>query len=289
MNIKYQRGDEVKDILRFLEQYNTMRSLNNSVETERDPVLQRMADMQRASDYAGMMENRVNVDGDLYDLPYPSSHTGMVDVDPYPYLMDLVGSGSLIKSIVSKTPEAATKAAVRGGIPEIDAMRAKSINQFSKNMADKRMLTAQQERIAKDRLEYISERLLNEASKENMIDNIDLQSQLDDILSAAMKGEKDRVDDLIRKMIRDENEIRAIKDHVNDLTNLLSGRSGGETGQLLRDTNRDFMGMGRQSMTKYLANPSAFQGKAGYPRLTQDITAPQGRNEFGGIVKVVKK
>ena len=56
----------------------------------------------------------------------------------------------------------------------------------------------------------------------------------------------------------------------------------------MSESGKDFLGMGSQSMTEYLANPSKFDKVAGYPRLPYDITKPASRNEFGGKIRVIK-
>ena len=123
-------------------------------------------------------------------------------------------------------------------------------------MGNKRVLDEQQQRIAQDRPDYITDRLLNEAKTEDMVDDLNLQAHLTDLLEAAANEEKDRVDNILMDIVSDETTRRDLRDQVKSLAELLSGRSGGETGSLLSESGRDFLGMGSQSMKEYLANPS---------------------------------
>lgn len=234
-----------------------------------------------------------NTDEESSNLPYPSSWTGSIDVDSNPYILELAGLPALMKGaskhlLKKGVKEAGPKVVKRGGNESIDALRRQNILDFSKRMGNKRVLDEQQQRIAQDRLDYITDRLLNEAKTEDMVDDLNLQAHLTDLLEAAANEEKDRVDQILMDIVSDETTKRDLRDQINSLAELLSGRSGGETGSLLSESGKDFMGMGSQSMTEYLANPSKFDKVAGYPRLPYDITKPVSRNEFGGKITVIK-
>jgi hypothetical protein len=190
--------------------------------------------------------------------------------------------------------KAAPKTAVRGGVPEIDKLRAQDLSNFSNAMGQRRniaMLDAQQQKIANDRLEYISDRLLNEAKTEDIVSNLDLQAQLTDVLDSAIKGERDRVDKILSGIVKEGQSRRAIEDEINALVELLTGRSGGQAGRIM-DPNIGILG--NYSMSPYLAlGEQKFKEKLGrniwgLPRLPYDITRPASLNEFGGIIKVVK-
>jgi len=186
---------------------------------------------------------------------------------------------------------AGPKVVKRGGDASIDAMRRMNISDFSKRMGNKRMLDEQQQRIAQDRLDYITDRLLNEAKTEDMVDDLNLQGQLTDLLDAAVNEEKDRVDQILMDFISDETTRRDMKDQVNSLAELLSGRSGGQIDEFRnvgRSKMQQFLDPPSGNVTEYLANPSKFQGQATYPRLPYDITKAASRNEFGGKIRVIK-
>lgn len=264
-------------------------SLNASSEPpENDAIAKRLEADRFALEYSNMMEEAY----DQYIIPDPRE-TGQINPDRS-YIVEAVGVlGAPVSAVGKKVAQKAAtsagpKVVKRGGDAAIDAMRRQNIADFSKRMGIKRTLNEQQERIAQDRLDYITDRLLNEAKTEDMVDDLNLQGQLTDLLDAAVNEEKDRVDQILMDFISDETTRRDMKDQVNSLAELLSGRSGGETGSLLSQSGKDFMGMGNQSMTPYLANPSKFDKVAGYPRLPYDITKPASRNEFGGKIRVIK-
>jgi|TARA_R100000482_G_scaffold124808_1_gene79158 hypothetical protein len=255
---------------------------------EDDPIAKRLEADRFALEYSNMREEAY----DQYIIPDPRE-TGQINPDRS-YIVEAVGLLGAPASAVGKkvAQKAATsagpKVVKRGGNAEIDAIRQKVFDDFSKRMGNKRMLDEQQQRIAQDRLDYITDRLLNEAKTEDMVEDLNLQGQLTDLLEAAANEEKDRVDQILMDFVSDETTKRDLRDQINSLAELLSGRSGGETGSLLSESGKDFLGMGSQSMTEYLANPSKFDKVAGYPRLPYDITKPASRNEFGGKIRVIK-
>jgi hypothetical protein len=273
MRVKYNNGGPISEELR---KKQIISSLNQSQEPPRDPILNRLAAERFAQDYTNMREQAY----DQYIIPDPRE-TGQVNPDRSYILEAAMLAGGLPRGGAKAVGSTAT----RGGVPEIDAARRASIDAMSQRMGQKRMLNEQQKRIADDRLQYISDRLLNEAQTEDMVSGANLQGQLTDVLESAIKGEKDRVDDILNAIIRDESAKRAARDEINSLAEMLSGRSGGDMGSLLSGSGRDFMGMGDQSMIPYLANPSRFKGVAGYPRLPYDVTRPASRNEYGGKIK----
>jgi len=264
-------------------------SLNASSEPpEDDPIAKRLEADRFALEYSNMKEQAY----DQYIIPDPRE-TGQINPDRS-YIMEAVGlfgapASAVGKKVAQKTAATAgPKVVKRGGNAAIDDMRRQSILDFSKRMGNKRVLDEQQQRIAQDRLDYITDRLLNEAKTEDMVDDLNLQAHLTDLLEAAANEEKDRVDNILMDIVSDETTRRDLRDQVKSLAELLSGRSGGETGSLLSESGKDFLGMGSQSMKEYLANPSKFEKVAGYPRLPYDITKPVSRNEFGGKIGVVK-
>ena len=264
-------------------------SLNASSEPPEDDAIAKRLEADRfALEHSNMMEEAY----DQYIIPDPRE-TGQINPDRS-YIMEAVGVLGAPVSAVGKrvAQKAATtagpKVVKRGGDSAIDAVRRQSIADFSERMGIKRTLNEQQERIAQDRLDYITDRLLNEAKTQDIVDDLNLQGHLDDLYEAAANEEKDRVDQILMDFISDEKTRREMSDQVNSLAELLSGRSGGETGSLLSQSGKDFMGMGNQSMTEYLANPSKFDRVAGYPRLPNDITKPASRTEFGGKIRVRK-
>jgi hypothetical protein len=264
-------------------------SLNASSEPpEDDPIAKRLEADRFALEYSNMKEQAY----DQYIIPDPRE-TGQINPDRS-YIMEAVGLlgapvSAVGKKVIQKAATSAgPKVVKRGGNAEIDALRRQNILDFSKRMGNKRVLDEQQQRIAQDRLDYITDRLLNEAKTEDMVDDLNLQGQLTDLLEAAANEEKDRVDQILMDIVSDETTRRDLRDQVKSLAELLSGRSGGETGSLLSESGKDFLGMGSQSMKPYLANPSKFENVAGYPRLPYDITKPVSRNEFGGKIRVKK-
>lgn len=264
-------------------------SLNASSEPpEDDPIAKRLEADRFALEYSNMKEQAY----DQYIIPDPRE-TGQINPDRS-YIMEAVGllgapASAVGKKVVQKAATSAgPKIVKRGGNESIDALRRQNILDFSKRMGNKRVLDEQQQRIAQDRLDYITDRLLNEAKTEDMVDDLNLQAHLTDLLEAAANEEKDRVDQILMDIVSDETTKRDLRDQINSLAELLSGRSGGETGSLLSESGKDFMGMGSQSMTEYLANPSKFDKVAGYPRLPYDVTKPVSRNEFGGKITVIK-
>lgn len=277
MKAKYRNGGQWPP-----DNYDVISSLNRSKpQPQRDPVLDRLASERFAQDYTNMKE-------EAYDqnvIPDPRE-TGAIKSDRS-YILEAALLGAPLGR-VGTGAKTVGEVAKRGGVAEIDAARKTSIDAMSKRLGEKRMLNDQQKRIAEDRLQYISDRLLNEAKTEDMVNNLNLQGQLTDVLESAIKGEKDRVDDILNKIIKDESAKRAAMDEINALAETLSGRSGGDVGSLLKGSGEDFLNMGDQSMIPYLANPSKYKGVAGYRRLPYDITKPASRNEFGGRINVVK-
>ena len=264
-------------------------SLNaSSNPPEDDPIAKRLEADRFALEYSNMMEEAY----DQYIIPDPRE-TGQINPDRS-YIVEAVGLfGAPASAVGKKVAQKAAKTAgprvvKRGGNAEIDAVRQKVFDDFSKRMGVKKTLDDQQKRIAEDRLEYITDRLLNEAKTQDMVDDLNLQGQLTDLLDAAVNEEKDRVDQILMDFISDETTRREMKDQVNSFAELLSGRSGGETGSLLSESGEDFLGMGSQSVQEYLANPTKMGRVAGYPRIPYDITKPASRNEFGGKIRVIK-
>ena len=267
-------------------------SLNASSEPpEDDPIAKRLEADRLALEYSNMMEEAY----DQYIIPDPRE-TGQINPDRS-YLLEAVGLLGAPASAVGKkvAQKAATsagpKVVKRGGNASIDAMRRQNILDFSKRMGNKRMLDEQQQRIAQDRLDYITDRLLNEAKTEDMVDDLNLQGQLTDLLEAAANEEKDRVDQILMDFVSDEATKRDLRDQVNSLAELLSGRSGGQIDEFRnvgRSKVQQFLDPPSGNVTEYLANPSKFQGQATYPRLPYDITKPASRNEFGGKIRVIK-
>lgn len=277
MRTKYRNGGQWPP-----DNYDVISSLNRSQpQPQRDPILNRLASERFAQDYSNMREAAY----DQYVIPDPRE-TGRADTDKS-YILEAALLGAPLGRI-GTAGKAVGEVAKRGGVAEIDAARKASIDAMSKRLGEKRMLDAQQKRIAEDRLQYISDRLLNDAKTEDMVGNLNLQGQLTDVLEAAIKGERDRVDDILNEIIKDESAKRAARDEINALAETLSGRSGGDAGSLLKGSGEDFLNMGDQSMIPYLANPSKYERVAGYPRLPYDITKPASRNEFGGRISVVK-
>lgn len=273
MRVKYNNGGPISEELR---KKQIMSSLNQSQPTSTDPIQQRLDRERFAQQYTNMKEEAY----DQYIIPDPRE-TGQVNPDRSYILEAAMLAGGLPRG----GAKAAGQIATRGGVPEIDAARRASINAMSKRMGEKRMLNEQQKRIAEDRLQYISDRLLNEAKTEDMVSGLDLQGQLTDVLESAIKGEKDRVDEILGNFIQNEQAKRMAKDELNALAEMLSGRSGGEFSKRALDARlNDYLGMSNVSMTKHLANPGANK-VAGYPRLPFDITSAASRNEYGGRVK----
>ena len=299
MRTKYRNGGQWPP-----DNYDVISSLNRSQpQPQRDPILDRLAANQLASDRAGMVSGLSDLEyaNVVENKPYPDSWTGQASVDSNPYILDLMGIGEAAKlgkagynALKSLATKGALTAATRGGVEALDALRKKSISDFSESMANKRnlsMLDAQQKKIAEDRLQYISDRLLNEAATEDIVSNLDLQAQLTDVLESAIKGERDRVDEILTGIVKEGEVKRAAKDEINALAELLSGRSGGQSGTIM-DPNVGILG--KYSMSPYLAHgEEKFAEKlgrrvCGMPRLPYDITRPASRNEFGGRINVVK-
>ena len=264
-------------------------SLNASSEPpEDDPIAKRLEADRFALEYSNMKEQAY----DQYIIPDPRE-TGQINPDRS-YIMEAVGllgapASAVGKKVIQKAATSAgPKVVKRGGNAEIDAIRQKVLDDFSKRMGIKRTLGEQQDRIVNDRLNYTIDRLLNQAQTEDIVADLNLQGHLTDLLEAAVKDEKGRIDDILMKLTSDAATKRDLTDQAKSITNLLSGRSGGETGSLLSESGKDFLDMGSQSMKEYLANPSKFDKVAGYPRLPYDITKPVSRNEFGGKITVIK-
>lgn len=273
MRVKYNNGGPISEELR---KKQIMSSLNQSQPTSTDPIQQRLDRERFAQQYTNMKEEAY----DQYIIPDPRE-TGQVNPDKS-YILE---AATLMGGIPRAGAKVAGQAATRGGVAEIDAARKTAIQNMSRRLGQKRMLNEQQQRIAEDRLQYISDRLLNEAKTEDMVSNLNLQGQLTDVLESAMKGEKDRVDEILGTFIQNEQAKRMAKDELNALAEMLSGRSGGEFSKSALDARLgDYLGMSGVSMKKHLANPGANK-VAGYPRLPFDITSAASRNEYGGIVK----
>ena len=284
MRVRYNHGGPLKP--EDLNKRRIMASLNQPERSD-DPILDRLAANQLAADRAGMMEGKVQVGDDYVELPYPTSFTGQVTPDRS-YILEAALLGAPLGRIGTSAARTAGKVVTqRGGVAEIDALRREAIEGLSKRLGEKRMLNEQQKRIAEDRLQYVSDRLLNDAKTADMVDNLNLQGQLTDILEASIRGEKDKVNKILMNLTDDAANRRMVSDELNALAESLSGRSGG----MIDDFRNvppskldEFMGR-TGSMTEYLANPAKFDRVAGYPRLPFDITKPASRNEYGGIVK----
>lgn len=284
MRVRYNHGGPLKP--EDLNKRRIMASLNQPERSD-DPILDRLAANQLAADRAGMMEGKVQVGDDYVELPYPTSFTGQVTPDRS-YILEAALLGAPLGRIGTSAARTAGKVVTRrGGIPEIDALRREAIEGLSKRLGEKRMLNEQQKRIAEDRLQYVSDRLLNDAKTADMVDNLNLQGQLTDILEASIKGEKDKINKMLMNLTDDAANRRMVSDELNALAESLSGRSGGIVDDFRNvppSKLDEFMGR-TGSMTEYLANPAKFDRVAGYPRLPFDITKPASRNEYGGIVK----
>jgi len=290
MKIKYQDGG-VNDLLKRLEMTRTVNSINNSSEPNRDPIARRLEAERFASDRRNLMENAY----DTGVLPDPRE-TGAVTPGPS-YILEAALLGAPLGRIGAGA-KTAGKVIKRGGIPEIDALRAKDLAKFSESMANKRnlsMLNDQQKRMAEDRLQYMLDRIRNEAATEDLADGLNLQAHLTDILNEAIAGDRARAEEILRNIGLNKDLQRSIMDSVDEFAGLITGKSGGvssartASGELVEGKDvANYMGMDDASMKKYLANPGAFSGQAGYPRLPFDITKPASRNEFGGKITVVK-
>lgn len=284
MRVRYNQGDPLKP--EDLNKRRIMASLNQPERSD-DPIARRLEEERFAQEHSNMMEEAY----DQYIVP-DSRETGQVNPDR-PYLLDAAlafsGGPAAARSVLGKAAgQTAGKVATRrGGIAEIDALRREAIEGLSKRLGEKRMLNEQQKRIAEDRLQYLSDRLLNDAKTADMADNLNLQGHLTDILEATIKGEKDKVNKILMNLTDDAANRRMVSDELNALAESLSGRSGGivdEFRNVPPSKLDEFMGR-TGSMTEYLANPAKFDRVAGYPRLPFDITKPASRNEYGGIVK----
>ena len=280
MRTKYRNGGQWPP-----DNYDVISSLNRSKpQPQRDPVLDRLASERFAQDYTNMKE-------EAYDqnvIPDPRE-TGRADMDKS-YILEAALLGAPLGR-VGTGAKTVGEVAKRGGVAEIDAARKSSIDAMSKRLGEKRMLDSQQKKIAEDRLQYISDRLLNEAKTEDIVSNLDLQAQLTDVLESAIKGERDRVDEILTGIVKEGEAKRAVQDEINALAELLSGRSGGQSGTIM-DPNVGILG--KYSMSPYLAHgEEKFAEKLGrrlwgLPRLPYDITNPASLNEFGGRINVVK-
>lgn len=259
-----------------------MSSLNQSLPVSNDPILNRLASERFAQDYSNMREAAY----DEYVIPDPRV-TGRADMDRS-YILEaaLLGAplgriGTAGKTAAKAAPQAADDFFLKTVTdPKEKSNWAKIIEQKQAEAAPI---------IAERRLQQQADVLLNEAKTSELVNHLNLQGQLTDILESAIKGERDRVDDILNSFIKSEEAKRAARNEINALAELLSGRSGGEFSRdALKKRLDDYLGMQDISMQKYLANPAAYDRVAGYPQLPYDITRPASRNEFGGRINVIK-
>jgi|DEB0MinimDraft_6_1074348.scaffolds.fasta_scaffold49194_2 hypothetical protein len=230
-------------------------------EDSNDPVVQKMLREQLAQDRRGMMEGRAVVDGEIVELPYPSSWSGKVESDR-PYLVDVAGfAGALPKTALRKGAKATV---YRGGNGAID-------------MASKRAVEGVADSQAKSKLQNIADRALREAGKDESQYILSLQKNLDDAVMAG-KIEEDVAEILFEESVNSVFNQALIDDII------------------LRQTERLDKIMGPTMRELYETNPAMFDdiwyNKLISPRVTEKQIGGQPNyfmNEFGGKVKLLKK
>ena len=97
---------------------------------------------QLAEDRQGMMENKVQVGDDFWEMPYPTSWTGRVDVDSTPYILDLAGIPALMRGagkMLFKTgvKEGAESLMKMGSKEALEGVQRKQANDRLQNVADR--------------------------------------------------------------------------------------------------------------------------------------------------------
>jgi len=242
-------------------------------EDSNDPIVQKMLREQLAQDRRGMMEGRVIVDGEIVELPYPSSWTGQVESDR-PYLVDIAGfAGALPKMTLRKGAQATVS---RGGNAAIDAARKEMIEDFSNRMASKRAIEEVAETQAKSKLQNIADRALREAGKDESQYILSLQKNLDDAVMAG-KIEEDMAERLFEESVNNAFTQARVDDIILGQTDRLD--------EMMGPTMREL----------YETDPALFDniwyGELISPIVNKKIGGlPNYRmNQFGGKIKLIKK
>tara|TARA_R100001591_G_scaffold5050_1_gene11355 strand:+ start:6248 stop:7147 length:900 start_codon:yes stop_codon:yes gene_type:complete len=298
MRVKYEHGgphDPVKDILsNQVHMLPAAEVVGDFVPRDEDEAkIYRNLGVQGVMDLRGM-KGAVREGRDQFarDYMYPALEAAMA-LETGKGIIDVARLGAKGVSALLKNPRVMAKLMGRNAdevVEQAGGMKLiKTSDRAAKKIADKgaRGVQEAQNRIQNDRLQYVADRLLNDAKTADMVDNLNLQGQLTDILEATIKGEKDKVNKLLMNITDDAANRRMVSDEINALAESVSGRSGGivdEFRNVPASKLDEFMGR-TGSMTEYLANPAKFDRVAGYNRLPFDITKAASRNEYGGIVK----
>lgn len=260
-----------------------------------DPIAKILAN-QLAADRAGMMEGYTRVGDDVYETPFPS---GAIQSDR-PYMLDLMGLGSLGKSALkyltkkgSQAVGRGSSAAAKSGIDPTDVAALKKsgmseddIFNFVTRTDNKAAVKAAQEATAprvaalrsqmqNRKLQTAADRIIQKASKDESQAILNLQGQLDKAVSQgiieeakAVKIFEEAVDNVFTQARLDDKILGGTERVARQL---------GPTMQELYNTNRPLFNKVYNDLIRPVTSKKI--DGAVNPRM----------NQFGGVIKVVKK
>ena len=224
---------------------------------EEDPIKKILAS-QLAEERAGMMEGYTRVGEDIYETPFPS---GAIQSDN-PYLFDLMGLGALGKSALKYLAKKGSQTLGKG------ATRA-AVKKASDPLADI------SEKQAVDRIQNVADRAIRTASKEESQAIVNLQGQLQKAVgqglleeAKAVKVFQEAVDNVFTQARIDYKILGGAERAAKDF---------GPSMRELYNTNRPLFDKVYNDLISPLTS-KRIDGAVN-PRM----------NEFGGVIKVVKK
>ena len=219
-----------------------------------DPIAKILAN-QLAADRAGMMEGYTRAGDDVYETPFPS---GAIQSDRS-YMLDLMGLGSLGKSALSYLTKKGTQALGKGAT----------------KTATKSAVSDVFEKQAVDRIQNVADRAIRTASREESQAMVNLQGQLQKAVNQGLLEEtkavkifEEAVDNVFTQARLDDKILGGTERAARQL---------GPTMQELYNTNRPLFNKVYNDLIRPVTSKKI--DGAVNPRM----------NQFGGVIKVVKK